>query len=104
MKPFDLIEQWPERVIEETPDPFEVPETDTLELGDADSFEVDQPDLIKVACGWCGTYTPVGPACLTCGSPLNLHRPCGYCGQLRIALCPSCHVSLEVLGSLQKKQ
>jgi hypothetical protein len=94
VKPFDLLEERAQEAL--------VEETDTLATAGADAVGLAE-DLIEVACGWCGMYTPVGPACLTCGSPLNLHRPCTYCGKLRIALCPSCHVSLETLGALQPR-
>jgi len=102
VKPFDLVEQSPERVIEDPVDRIDVGESELPSFGEP--IEADASGVVQIACGWCGMYTPVGPACLTCGSPLNLHRPCGFCGQLRISLCPACHVSLDILGGLARKQ
>jgi hypothetical protein len=95
VKPFDLLEDPAEHAVANRPDVVNHAGPEAVRLGE---------DAIEVACGWCGMYTPIGPACFTCGSPLNLHRPCSYCGQLRIALCPSCHVSLETLGALEPRQ
>jgi hypothetical protein len=50
----------------------------------------------QVACGWCGMFSPAGPACELCGSPLNLHRTCPYCQQVATsAYCWTCQVSIE---------
>ena len=75
MEPLDLLEYAPpERVIEAEP---------------------KRPPA-QVACGWCGMFSPLGPACEMCGSPLNLHRTCPHCLQISTSMfCWTCQVSIE---------
>jgi len=41
-------------------------------------------------------FSPLGPACEMCGSPLNLHRTCPHCLQISTSMfCWTCEVSIE---------
>ncbi len=70
---------------------------------------------VKVACTWCGQYTPRGPACETCGSPLTtgfapLRLPatitehhCRYCRRLTFdSMCDACRAVLETFRNLSE--
>ena len=94
MKPLDLLDVSLERVIETDPRPATVPRPQAA----------PRPQLDPVACGWCGMFSPPGPACEACGSPLNLHRNCQHCGLVTtMSFCWSCGVPVEKNGSLLKK-
>jgi hypothetical protein len=46
---------------------------------------------LQVTCRWCGTTTPVGVICESCGSPMDVLDRCRYCKNLSYdAVCARC--------------
>jgi rRNA maturation protein Nop10 len=71
--------------------------------------------VARIACTWCGQYTPPGAACQTCGSPIKTgfaplapgltmrERSCPHCGALTFqSICEGCRGALEALRSLSE--
>lgn len=58
------------------------------------------PDVV---CQWCGFGTPMGAACLTCGSPMETLTRCLYCGDFTPdPVCGNCQNVLATMSNLSR--